>query len=111
MLILISKSRCKPPLSSPSIWIYGNGGKAACSCIKRTRDTGLVENAGWYVEIVDPSLERDESGMVYLEKSMRGNVADVDVDVAGDDAVLIGRRGIAVLDTGLEYGGGSDVNV
>lgn len=72
-----------------------------------------MENAGWYVEIVDPSLESDESGMVYLEKSMSGNVADVDVDedVPGDDVALIGRRGIAVLDTGLEYGGGSDVNV
>lgn len=61
------------------------------------------------MEIVDPSLESNESGMVYLEKSMRGNVADVDAD--GDDAVLIGRLGIAVLDMGLEYGGGSDVNV
>lgn len=49
--------------------------------------------------------------MVYLEKSMSGNVADVDVDVAGEDVVLIGRRGTAVLDMGLEYGGGSDVNV
>lgn len=60
---------------------------------------------------MDPSLESDESGMEYLEKSMRGNVADVDIDVAGDDVVLIGRRGMAVLDVGLEYGGGSEVNV
>lgn len=94
--------------------MYGNGGKAACSCMKRTRFAGLLEKAAWYVEIVEPSVERDESGMEYLEKSMRGNVADVDVgdgDVDVAVAVLDGCRGIAVLGMGLEYGGGSDVNV
>lgn len=76
--------------------------------MKRISADGLDVNEGWYVEIVEPSLERVASGIVYLEKSMPGSADDSSEGSVLDVGVLLG---LLCTGTRLEYGGGSEVNV